>query len=316
VTLGPFPRCFHCDCSEEVVYAQRGNDLYYCGPCWKHFLAKEKGDWERCRPTLSVANPPCCPECSGPGPCFLEAGVQGGSWCCGPCWGAAMPARVLQFPSPLLQWPTAPRNKCTGLIASDYRIVAENCGIWSTVERNMAILRQCGATVLNNIDAFHVDELFPKASMVVWAAPHWHVADARASCSPHIKTWSSNDDFNTEAFEMLQRKLPGAEVLIPFPAHYSRAAAAPQCRSLLLPELSGVTYRPLCSDPRWYQTLTSTDDVVCLSTAEFLSEVSVVNRVKQHLEVGGVRTNPCIPLCLYRDRNRSESKLVGRPITQ
>jgi hypothetical protein len=227
-----------------------------------------------------------------------------------------MPARVLQFPSPLLQWPTAPRNKCTGLIASDYRIVAENCGIWSTVERNMAVLRQCGATVLNNIDAFHVDELFPKASMVVWAAPHWHVADARASCSPHIKTWSSNDDFNTEAFEMLQRKLPGAEVLIPFPAHYSRAAAAPQCRSLLLPELSGVTYRPLCSDPRWYQTLTSTDDVVCLSTAEFLSEVSVVNRVKQHLEVGGVRTNPCIPLCLYRDRNRSESKLVGRPITQ
>jgi hypothetical protein len=151
----------------------------------------------------------------------------------------------------------------------------------------MAILRQCGATVMGHVDAHHVDKLFPRAPMLVWAAPHWHVADAKDACSPEVTAWTSNDDFNVEAFEMLQSKLPGSEVLVPFPGHYSRAAAAPQCRPLLLPQVGGVAYSPLCSDSRWYQTLTSTEAVVCLSTAEFLSEVSIVDRVKQHLEVGG-----------------------------
>jgi hypothetical protein len=76
-----------------------------------------------------VANPPCCPKCSGPGPCFLEADVRGGSWFCAPCWGAALPSRALQYPPPLLPLPVAPRHACRGLVASDYRIVAEHCGI-------------------------------------------------------------------------------------------------------------------------------------------------------------------------------------------
>jgi len=139
--LGPFPRCWNCDSCGEVIYALRDTDLYYCGPCWQSFLVKAGGDWDSCRPTLTMANPPACPKCSGPGPCFAETGEQGGAWFCAACWGEALPGRVLQYPPPLLPMPAAPRRHCGGLVSSDYRIVAENCGIWPTVRRNMAVLR-------------------------------------------------------------------------------------------------------------------------------------------------------------------------------
>ena len=139
---------------------------------------------------------------------------------------------------------------------------------------------------MDHVDAHEIDKLFPKATMLIWAAPHWHVADATVSCSPEVGPWFSNDDYNVEAFEMLASRLPGAEILVPFPAHYCRAAASPQCRPLVVPEVGGLTYRPLCSDPRWYQTLTSTENVVCLTTARSLDEISIVDRVEQHLKVG------------------------------
>jgi len=140
---------------------------------------------------------------------------------------------------------------------------------------------------MDRVDAHRVDELFPRATMLIWAAPHWHVADAEESCSPEVTEWATNDDYNVVAFEMLQRKLPGAEVLVPFPAHYSKAAASPACRPLTVPEVEGVAYRPLCSDPRWYQTLAS--EVVCLTTAQFLEEIHIADRVKQHLKAGEER---------------------------
>jgi hypothetical protein len=100
-----------------------------------------------------------------------------------------------------------------------------------------------------------------------------------------VTDWTSNDDYNIEAFEMLQGKLPRAEVLVPFPTHYTKAAASNKCRPLMVPQVDGLAYRPLCSDPRWYQTLTSTEQVVCLTTASSIEDISIVDRVKQHLQV-------------------------------
>jgi hypothetical protein len=155
-TLGPFPRCWHCDSVDEVVYAQRGKELYYCGPCWQHFLANEGTDWERCRSTLMVANPEHCHKCNGSGPYFIDPNESDGSWLCAPCWGEGLPSRSLQYPSPLLQMPTTSHHACSGLVASDYRIVSKNCGIWPTVERNVAILRQGFCVIVRKCISFRV----------------------------------------------------------------------------------------------------------------------------------------------------------------
>jgi hypothetical protein len=139
--VGAFPSCWQCAAADRVVYALPGKDLFYCEVCWRTFLAKQRGDWEQCRPTLTMANPPHCPKCQEPGPCFAEANVLGGSWFCRGCWGSALPEAALQFPPPLMPLPTSWHRFCHGLVASDYRFVHEAAGIAPTVQRNIAILR-------------------------------------------------------------------------------------------------------------------------------------------------------------------------------
>lgn len=58
----------------------------------------------------------------------------------------------------------------------------------------------------------------------------------------------------------------GAEVLIPFPSYYREAFASRFRRDLKVPKVGSVEYEPLCSDPRWYQRLTTSSNVVCLAS--------------------------------------------------
>ncbi|CAE8589589.1 unnamed protein product, partial [Polarella glacialis] len=97
---------------------------------------------------------------------------------------------------------------CRGLVATDYLFVEQGCGIWPTAESNMALLRTLGARVLDGVDAFLVEQRFPRAGLVIWAAPRCHVESSVADCSPSVTQWTSNDQFNLVVFEMLQQKLP------------------------------------------------------------------------------------------------------------
>jgi len=69
--------------------------------------------------------------------------------------------------------------------------------------------RSLGATVVDGIDAYKIDQHFPDAALVVWGAPHGHVASLSHACSPEHTSRSSNDMFNLMAFHMLGEKLPG-----------------------------------------------------------------------------------------------------------
>ena len=85
---------------------------------------------------------------------------------------------------------------------------------------------------------------------------------------------------------MLREKLPDAEVIVPFPTKYARSRCHLHCRGFRAPHVGDIVYQPLCSDPRWYQTLSSADNVKCLTTLEDLEEVSILDRVARHLFIG------------------------------
>lgn len=194
--------------------------------------------------------------------------------------------RCFRFPPPMVRVPE-PRDCCCGLVASDYRIADPHCGIWPTIDRNMAVLKSLGAAVIDGVDARTVNVLFPDAALVVWASPHGNVASSKAPRGAAGIPWCNNDAFNLEAFHMLQALLPEATVLVPFPGHYQQAAQSSDCRPVILPCQGSVVYEPLSSNAMLYERLCLTSSVRCLASDDVGEEVDIVALVTSRLKVVG-----------------------------
>ena len=144
-TLEEFPICFECNRSDCEVYATKGSDLYYCSSCWQDFLEADR-DWEACRKTLFVANPSSCSGCHCAGPFYanpIKYATKSDDrmdWLCRTCLGGEVPEACLQYPPPLLPFPPGLAFNCRNLVATDFMFPRKGCGIWPTIERNIAIL--------------------------------------------------------------------------------------------------------------------------------------------------------------------------------
>jgi hypothetical protein len=194
--------------------------------------------------------------------------------------------------------------------------------ITARVPSHVSSVRTLGASVVEGVDAFSLRAGYSDVKLVIWGAPHWRVPNAQKPCCPFLgldENWSSNDDFYVQAFQHLQTELPGdgllnyksdvqqtclyvffnlcfrysltafspgATVLITFPSYSEKAMSREECRPFLAPCVDGLRYQPLCSDPRWYQTLCPPDEVYCLTTTwETHDVVDVVNYARRHLQV-------------------------------
>lgn len=75
---------------------------------------------------------------------------------------------------------------------------------------HLIFLRSLGASVLEGVDAFHIKDHFPHASLLIWAAPHGNVAAFSG-----VNGWedydesTTNDRYNLKAFHSLCQQLPG-----------------------------------------------------------------------------------------------------------